>query len=179
MKIDITFEAFKKLVPYLRGALWWAKNDLIKYEQQQFNQNDERIGHPLLSVRKTPAESRFDVVPMLVGTTGAKMNDNQRRKCVLVTGMTKIDPSHKTYFGSIVMPGSYSFEDLLEGATARKHEYSVKVNQRKKGNNDQESAWIVRKKWHECRTMHPNEDKRMVSDSEMVELNRWCNMHHL
>ena len=25
-----SFEAFKKLVPYLRGALWWSQNDLIK-----------------------------------------------------------------------------------------------------------------------------------------------------
>jgi hypothetical protein len=24
---DIQLEMFKKLVPYLRGALWWAKND--------------------------------------------------------------------------------------------------------------------------------------------------------
>ena len=33
MKKDIQLEMFKKFVPYLRGALWWAQNDLIKDRQ--------------------------------------------------------------------------------------------------------------------------------------------------
>jgi len=72
--IERTFEAFKKMVPYLRGALWWAQNDLIKDRQREFNQEDDRIGHPLLSISRREVEGRFDVVPMLVGTSGAKMD---------------------------------------------------------------------------------------------------------
>lgn len=59
MKNDKQFEMFKKLVPYLRGALWWARNDLIKFRQPEFNQNDNRIAHPLLSVNKQEVANRF------------------------------------------------------------------------------------------------------------------------
>ena len=40
---DLTFEAFRQLVPYLRGALWWAHNDLIKERQKEFNQDDDHV----------------------------------------------------------------------------------------------------------------------------------------
>lgn len=171
-----TFEAFKRLVPYLRGALWWAQNDLIKDRHPTFNQEDAHAGHPLLSVCQREAEGRFDVVPMLVGTSGTKMDFIARSKCVLVTGMTKQSPEHKTYFGSIVMPGRYSFEDLLTGVRPTKVGDSEYDRHTVKRRNDERG--VVRKdKWCAVRTMIPNWDKPMVSKTESQTLNDWCVRH--
>ena len=163
-----TFEAFKRLVPYLRGALWWAQNDLIKDRHPTFNQTDAHEGHPLLSVCQREVEGRFDVVPMLVGTSGANMDFNAQSRCVLVTGMTKRSPEHKTYFGSIVMPGRYSFEDLLTG-----------VRPTKVGDSEYDRHTVKRRKdkWCAVRTMIPNWDKPMVSKTESQTLNDWCVRH--
>ena len=177
--VDKAFEAFKQLVPYLRGALWWGRNDLIKSRQPQFNQRGEHIGHPLLSVRNAPVENRFDMLPMLVGTSGTRMNDNTKCKCVIVTGMTKSDSEHKTYFGSIVMPGSYSFSELMDSVRSHKGDYTVHEYDTQRNCKCAEKGVILRSAWHQSRTMYPNEDKKMVSESEMQELNRWCNLHHL
>ena len=94
MKKDIQLEMFKKLVPYLRGALWWAQNDLIKDRQFEFNQSDDRIEHPLLSVSTKEVTSRFGVVPMLVGTSGETMKAWEKSKCITVTGLTRRNPAH-------------------------------------------------------------------------------------
>ena len=48
--IDRKLEAFKKLVPHLRGALWWGSNPLIQERNSTFNQSDTHKGHPLLVV---------------------------------------------------------------------------------------------------------------------------------
>jgi len=40
-------EAFKKIVPHLRGALWWAANGIITERQPDFNQADAHLGHPV------------------------------------------------------------------------------------------------------------------------------------
>lgn len=173
---DRTFEAFKKLVPYLRGALWWAQNDLIKDRHPMFNQEDAHEGHPLLSVCQREVKGRFDVVPMLVGTSGTKMDFIARSKCVLVTGLTKRAPDHKTYFGSIVMPGAYSFEDLLTGVRPTKvddKEYDRHTVKRR----DDERGVVRKDKWHVARTMIPNWDKPVVSAIEMLALNAWCAKH--
>ena len=177
--IDMAFEAFKQLIPHLRGALWWGCNDLIKSKQPQFNQNDEHIGHPLLSVRNAPVENRFDILPMLFGTSGTRMNDNERCGCVVVTGMTKSNLEHKTYFGSIVMPGSYSVSELMENVRRHKGDYTVQKSEKRQDRKNAEKGVILRSAWHQSRTMYPNEDKQTVSESEMKELNRWCNLHHL
>lgn len=170
--MDRTFEAFKKVVPYLRGALWWAQNDLVKDRQREFNQSDEHVGHPLLSVSQREVEGRFDVVPMLVGTSGKKMDFVTRSQCVTVEGMTPEARGHKTYFGSIVLPGLYSFEDLLTGVRPAKVK-SVGYDPRKVKPNG-ESGFIKKEEWHQCRTMVPNWNKPTVSEQEMVELNCWC-----
>ena len=174
--MEKTLEAFKKLVPYLRGALWWAQNDLIKDRHPTFNQNDARIGHPLLSVSQREVEGRFDVVPMLVGTTGSKMDFKKRLGCVMVTGMTKEAPTHKTYFGSIVMPGRYSFEDLLTGVRQTKVT-AIKYDKHTLKHRNDERGLIRKDNWYEVRTMIPNWDKLMVSDAEMQSLNGWCKNH--
>ncbi len=173
---DRTFEAFKKLVPYLRGALWWAQNDLIKDRHPTFNQADDHKGHPLLSVCQREAARRFDVVPMLVGTSGAKMDSITRSKCVLVTGMTKQAPEHKTYFGSIVMPGAYSFEDLLTGVRPTKV-YDKEYDRHTVKRCDDERGVLCKDTWHVARTMVPNWDKPVVSIIEMLALKAWCVKH--
>ena len=175
-KMDRTFEAFKKLVPYLRGALWWAQNDLIKDQHPTFNQNDEHKGHPLLSVSQREVQGRFDVVPMLVGTSGMKMDFKKRLGCIMVEGMTKEDPTHKTYFGSIVMPGRYSFEDLLTGVRPTKVD-AIGYDKHTVKYHDDEHGFLRKNKWYAVRTMRPNQDKPMVSDTERRALNDWCKKH--
>lgn len=165
-----TFEAFKELVPYLRGALWWARNDLIKQRHPEFNQNDNRIGHPLLSVRQCEVERRFDVIPMLVGTSGRRSN------CVVVSGMTSRDRDHKTYFGTIVLPGHYSFEDMRKGMSPSKVDFvshEVRSFKRKSG----ERGYMRKEAWHRSRTMFPNWEKPMVSEDEKRDLDNWCKAH--
>ena len=175
-KMDRTFEAFKKLVPYLRGALWWAQNDLIKDRHPTFNQDDEHKGHPLLSVSKREVQGRFDVVPMLVGTSGTRMDFRKKLGCIMVEGMTKADPNHKTYFGSIVMPGRYSFEDLLTGVRQTKVE-SVGFDKHTVKRRKDEHGFVCKEKWYDVRTMMPNWDKLMVSEIECCALNEWCKKH--
>lgn len=173
-----TFEAFKKIVSYLRGALWWAHNDLIKDRHPTFNQDDDHKGHPLLSVSLREVEGRFDVVPMLVGTSGTKMDFKKRLGCIMVEGMTKEDPTHKTYFGSIVMPGRYSFEDLLTGVKQTKVDAVGYDRHTIKHRND-ECGRLCKDKWYDVRTMIPNWDKPMVSDAERQCLNSWCKAHQI
>jgi hypothetical protein len=172
MQNDKQFEMFKKLVPYLRGALWWARNDLIKHRQPEFNQNDEHVGHPLLSVSKKEVASRFGVVPMLVGTTGGSMSVGRKLKCIMVVGMTKKDPEHRTYFGSIVQPGMYEVQDLMDGVKSVSTEFRLK--DREKNTNEYE---CYRESWHHVRIMVPNIDKQKVSPDEMIALDKWCTVH--
>lgn len=149
--MDRAFEAFKVLVPYLRGALWWAKDDLIKKQHTQFVVRDDRKGHPLLSVSKKSVENRFEAIPMLVGTSGMSMNDRTKFKCVLVSGMTAEDRDHKTYFGSIVQPGLYAIEDMMAGV----------------GKGTTHTGFTTR-------NIYPNEDKPLVNESERASLEAWC-----
>ena len=169
--VDAMLEAFKKLVSYMRGSLWWVRNDLLKARQSTFNQYDQHKGHPALSLRLCPVESRLDAVPMLMGTSGDGLTRQTRKECVEVTGMTTKDPDHKTYFGSIVEPGLYVAEELLDGV-AKKDDV---VEGRDRGGN----KTLVLKPWHECRVMVPNWDKPMVDATEMTALNGFCSKHGL
>lgn len=169
---DIQLEMFKKFVPYLRGALWWAQDDLIKDRNPQFNQREDRVGHPLLSVSKKEVTSRLGVVPMLVGTSGEKMREKDKMRCVMVVGMTKKDPEHRTYFGSIVQPGMYEVQDLMDGVKSVSTEFRLK--DREKNTNEYE---CYRESWHHVRIMVPNIDKQKVSPDEMIALDKWCTVH--
>lgn len=164
--VDRTFEAFKKLVPYSRGALWWAKDERIKQSHPDFVKRDDRIGHPLLSVSKKPVKRRFDVVPMLVGTSRACCNQ------IVVTGITREDPSHKTYFGSIIQPGWYEFNELMEGVLPRATTFEEKDRYLVKKRND-ERATVRIESHFASRVMYPNWDKLRVSSLELDSLNRW------
>ncbi len=168
---DMTLEAFKKLVPYMRGALWWVRNDLLKERQSTFNKYDQHIGHPGLSLRLVPVESRLDAVPMLMGTSGNSLTKQARNECVEVKGMTTREPDHKTYFGSIVEPGMYVAEELLDGVVEKD---DVVEGRDRRGNKT-----LVLKPWHECRVMLPNWNKPSVNATEMSALNDFCSKHGL
>lgn len=168
---DLMLEAFKKLVRYMRGSLWWVRNDLLKERQPTFNQYDRHEGHPALSLRLHPVESRLDAVPMLMGTSGNGLTQLSRNASVVVTGMTMRDPDHKTYFGSIVEPGMYVTEELLDGVVKKDDIEEVRG---KKGRME-----LARRPWYECRVMIPNWHKTMVNTSEMAALDDFCSKHGL
>lgn len=171
---EIRFEMFKKLVPYLRGALWWAQDDLIKDRNPQFNERKDRVGHPLLSISKKELTNRFGAVPMLVGTSGDKMGMVSKSRCVAVVGLTKQDSTHRTYFGSIVEPGLYEVQDLMDGVKPVSTKFCLK--DRKENEKEYE---CYREAWHHSRTMVPNVDKPRVSVGEMSALDKWCTLHGL
>ena len=168
---DRTLEAFKKCIPYLRGSLWWVQNDLLKERQQAFNQRDTHIGHPVLSIKSCPIETRLDTVPMLMGTSGNNLTAHSKSQCVAVSGLTKKESGHMVYFGSIVEPGLYSAGELLDGVVKKKD--VVKDVKFKDGCGGS----LVRKPWYECRGMVPNWDKTMVDAAEKKQLDEFCARH--
>lgn len=170
---DLTLEAFKKLVPHMRGALWWVRNDLLKERQKTFNQKDTHIGHPVLSVCDCPIENRYEPIPMLMGTSGERFNARCRLECVKVVNLTREEPEHSTYFGSIVEPGMYTTVDLLDGVVAKN---DVEVTPRAKVGDP---AALRMKAWHNDRVMYPNWHKPMVDAEELIDLNNFCIKHHL
>lgn len=178
--MDRTFEAFKKLFPYLRGALWWARDDLIQEKQDQFRRRDDRIGHPLLSLRKDPVTERYDTIPMLLGTSkqGQTKGKMHQLDCVTVVGLTKADPKRETLFGTIVCPGQYEVSLLMEDAIKRDR-ISVRIFDSQRPGRHKERATMSRDPWHKSKRMHRNEDKPTVSDDEMKELEEWCARHHM
>ena len=176
---DLTLEAFKKLVPHLRGALWWAKNEVIKKRLLQFNQKDEHLGHPILSIRKEEVSARAAAVPMLVGTSGHSFNNHQRGCCIDVVGMTKIEPERHTYFGSIVEPMLVRVSELLAGVKPAKRECTFVEKDRDGVGRHDEKAWQKRAGSFEYRYLRPNWDKPMVSESEMAMVDDYCIFHRL
>lgn len=168
---DRTLNAFKKLVSYMRGALWWVRNDLLKERQRAFNQSDTHIGHPALSIKDCPVETRLDTVPMLMGTSGSNLTAYSKSQCVAVSGLTRKEPGHMVYFGSIVEPGLYSADELLDGVIKKKDV----VKQGK--SEDGCGGSLVRKPWYECRVMVPNWDKTMVDAAERKQLDEFCARH--
>lgn len=178
-EVDRRLEAFKRLVPHLRGSLWWGRNDEIKNRFPAFNQNDGRVGHPLLSLRKDEVRLRGDGVPMLFGTSGTKMSGHQRQCCIDVVGLTKIDPGHHTYFGSIVEPAMYSVDEMLDGVTPKAKGRSYVSPDRCEVCMGGDRTVLIRMGWHDLRMMIPNRDKPVVSDDEMRMIDDFCLIHRL
>ena len=176
---DRRLEAFKKIVPYLRGALWWCSNDRIKERSQAFNQQDDHQGHPLLSLRKGEVTDRSDGVPMLVGTTGGWMGNSRKRRCIEIVGMTRNDPDHRTYFGSIVEPGMYSVYELMDGTVPKKGEHVFEMKKQLGTRRGEEKARLKWRPRFACRTMFPNWDKPMADDDEMKMIDKFCIDHRL
>lgn len=168
---DRGLEAFKALHQYLRGALWWAVDELIKQKQPEFIRRSDRTGHPLLSVAQREVKTRADVAPMLLGSSGKRMRDALKRTCVSVKGMTRNDPLRVTYFGGLVEPGLYTAAEMLDGVTAKSRDYGV----RKGGSG----PLLRRSAWHENHLMRPNSDKPRVDAAEMRALDDFCKRHNI
>ena len=176
---DWTLDAFKKVVPHLRGALWWSRNDIIKERSPDFNKNDNHQGHPVLSIRREEVSSRAETVPMLVGTSGNYFDVHQKNCCVDVVGLTKDDPDHHAYFGSIVEPMLVSVAELLAGVKPEKGEYVFIEKDRSEFKHHGEKARLEKAAYFEYRDLMPNWDKPIVNDSEMAMIDDYCIIHNL
>lgn len=168
---DKTLDAFQKLVPHLRGALWWVRNDLLKARQSTFNQEDRHVGHPALSVRNRPIANRYEPIPMLMGTSGRSLSAKERSVCVKVVNMTAEEPDHPSYFGSIIEPGQYALYELLDGVVAKDN---IEVARKAKVGSPDALQKVA---WHKLRVMHPNWHKPMVDVNERTALNNFCMKH--
>jgi hypothetical protein len=171
---DRVFDLAKKLMPYSFGSLWWARDDLIQQVQDRFVHRADRIGHPLLSIKRGELRSRHDAIPMLVGTSGTNLREKVKRRCVQVRALTAAEPAKISYFGSIVGPGMYGFEDLLDGMIRKSKSFRTV----KKGSGEAFPDFEP-VHWFEIRAMVPNGDKPHVDDSERLALEKYCKDHNL
>ena len=170
---DRQFEMVKKVVPYQFGSLWWGRDDLIHSAQPEFTEREDRIGHPLVSVKRDEMQDRMDIVPMFVGTSGAHLRNKIKNHCVQVRGLTAVDPGRICYFGSIVEPGLYDFDDLLDGVVRKTH------SSRRPEKQDRRAPVVASEPvpWFELRVMHPNQDKPRVDANEHRSLETFCTQH--
>lgn len=176
---DRVLDAFKKIVPHLRGALWWSDNDVIKERQPEFNQADAHMGHPVLSIRKEEVRDKMDAVPMLVGTSGNSFSQHQRNCCIDVVGMTKRDPQRHTYFGSIVEPMMVSVFEMLDGVKPVKGEYGFAEKSWGEVEPHDEKACLRIAPRFKYRELRPNWDKPIANESEMAMIDDYCLIHLL
>lgn len=176
--IDRSFEAFKRLVPHLRGSLWWGANDLVKEREPTFNQMDAHRSHPLLSLRKEELTRRADAVPMLMGTSGTRMYPNEKRRCIEVKGLSRRVQDHVTYFGSIIEPALYSVADMIDGVSVKRGERTIE--EIKDAPHDGIARGRCRfEHWTEHHRMVPNWDKPVVDKTEMAMVDDYCLIHQL
>ena len=167
---DRGFEAAKLMMPYQFGSLWWGRDDLIKKAQITFTRRPDRIGHPLLSVKRGEFKSRNDMIPMLVGTSGTGLREGVKKLCVQIKGLTAEESDKICYFGAIIKPGLYGFGDLLDGIVRKANSF------RKPAKHDKKAPLVASEPvpWYELRTMHPNYFKPHVDDGEKKDLELFC-----
>lgn len=171
--------AFKTMVRHLRGSLWWGRDKEIQVRNPTFVCQEDRTGHPLLSLRRDEVESRYDCIPMLFGTSGGTMSEHRKRCCIDVVGLTRSDPEHHTYFGSIVEPALYRVADMMDSVSPKKGEHVFIEKDHREIARDGERARLQRRQWYEFRVMFPNWDKPVVSHSEMKMIDDFCAIHKL
>ena len=178
-ELNRRLEAFKRLVPHLRGALWWGRDEEIRQRNSTFVRRDDRDGHPLLSLRKDEVKSRCDCIPMLFGTSGGRISNCCKTRCIDVVGLTCREPERHTYFGSIIEPALYSVAEMMDGVSPKKGEREFVERDRHEIIRDGERAVPLYRKWHEVKAMVPNQDKPVVSDDEMKMIDDFCLIHQL
>ena len=142
---------------------------MIHSVQPEFVEREDRIGHPLLSVMRVAPETRQDTVPMLVGTSGTHLRKSIKRHCVRVVGISEEEADHVSFFGSIMEPGLYDFEDLIDGVRR-------KVQAFRRPAKPVKNAAIVASepvRWHELRVMRPNSFKSRLDAVEMEALEKF------
>lgn len=94
----------KASINYMWGALWWGKESFIMSKCQSWIEND-RKGHPLLSLRRNAFVSNTDVVPMFIGTSSI----SRERPSLLINVSDEI----LTDFGTIVEPIIVQISDFI------------------------------------------------------------------
>lgn len=94
-------EIFNTFWSYLKGSIWWCREKLIRDRFSSAWHNSDSDAHPMLSLKEQILATEYDVIPMLVGTTGY-------RGPIVVRDIT---PSHSTVFGTIIEPGFFSISD--------------------------------------------------------------------
>ena len=101
--MDRLLNAFNTLYNYSFGTLWWCRERLLR--ERFINWASPSKTHPTLSVRKTPLPSRYEAIPMLVGSSS---------QCgpLPVNGVSGDDRT--TYFGSIIEPGEVYMNEFME-----------------------------------------------------------------
>ena len=99
------FNALDFLLNYSKGTLWWV-NDLL-WKEADDNFVVKRKGHPGLSLARRKAESLYDVVPMLIGTT---KNGGRSVTVENITEPVK-GSTRRTHF-SVVRPYSRRFGEF-------------------------------------------------------------------
>jgi len=172
---DRGFDIAKRLMPYQFGSLWWGRDDLIEQKQKHFYRREDRIGHPLVSVSRDEIRSRNDAVPMLVGTSGEKLRDKIKQRCVKVVGMTAEGPDKISFFGSTSEPCMLGFEDLLDGVVKKANSF----RKPKKPSKGETITATERVPWYELRVTYPNTHKPQVNDSERQALEAFCHTFKL
>lgn len=177
--VDRRLETFKTLVRHLRGSLWWGRDEEMQRWNPTFVRRDDRKGHPLLSLRKDEVESRFDCIPMLFGTSGGKMSDHGKNCCIDVVGLTRRDPGHHTYFGSIIEPVLYRVTDMMDSVSPKKGECEFIEKDHREIACGGERATLHRRQWYAFKAMIPNQDKPVVTDDEMQMIDDFCSIHEL
>ena len=167
---DRQFDIIKRFVPYRFGSLWWGRDDLIHEAQPEFVERKDRIGHPLVSVKRDAMQDRMDIVPMLVGTSGTHLRNGIKAQCVRVIGLEADDPEHVCFFGFILEPGLYDFDDLLDGVRKKEHAF------RRPAKQDRQAPIVASEPvpWHELCVMQLNHDKSRLDENEENDLERFC-----
>lgn len=94
-------DIFNKFWSYLKGTIWWCREKVIRDRFSNTWNNSDSDAHPMLSLREQMLATEYDVIPMLVGSTGY-------RGPIVVRDIT---PNHSTVFGTIVEPGHFSMAD--------------------------------------------------------------------
>jgi|GEM_PF-1248793 len=133
------------------GAIWWVNESLLKSRLSHYDQNSTREGHPCVSVRTHPAQSLFERVPMLFGSSGD-------RGPVVARGLTRNAPNYPTSFGQIVAP-----------APLQVWEFVVRMG-RTETSLDEETeyrGWLVR----------ANAWKPRFNEEELAALQSWIASH--
>lgn len=177
--VDSRLAAFKKIIPHLRGSLWWGRDEEIQKRNTTFVVQEDGTGHPLLSLRKEEVSNRFDCIPMLFGTSGKNLSEHQKRCCIDVVGMQRQRPEHHTYFGSIIDPAQYSVETMLDAVSPKKGEHVFLEKDRHEIARGGERAILRPRQWFEFKAMIPNSDKPIVSEDEMRMIDDYCAIHQL
>ena len=135
------------LVNYMKGALWWGREYLLRRLGKWYS---DRYDHPLLSVCEKKVTWVREHIPMLVGSSSCRM-----KKSILV----KMDEDQDTvtYFNTRIRPVIYMDDFFMRGVPL---ERGVKVDQKELSSLSK-------------RSLRANFPKTHVNEEEMQAVERF------